>query len=109
MGVSQNKGYHFGGPNNKDYSILGSILGFPYFGETTTCPRKKKASHEDCKCQPGVETWSIRKSDSKGCVRILVVLQDSRESLYEPCAGYSAWGFKAPAALATYGDITFDP
>ena len=29
VGVSQNEGYHFGGPNNKDYSILGSILGSP--------------------------------------------------------------------------------
>ena len=27
MGVSQNYGYPFGGPQNKDYSILGSILG----------------------------------------------------------------------------------
>ena len=35
MGVSQNWGYHFGGPNNKDYGILGSILGFPYFGKLT--------------------------------------------------------------------------
>ena len=33
MRVSQNRGYHFGGPNNKDYSILGSILGSPYFGK----------------------------------------------------------------------------
>ena len=33
MGVSQNYGYLFGGPNNKDYSILGSILGSPYFGK----------------------------------------------------------------------------
>ena len=33
MGVSQNYGYHFGGPHNKDYSILGSILGSPYFGK----------------------------------------------------------------------------
>ena len=33
MGVSQNQGYHFRGPNNKDYSILGSILGSPYFGK----------------------------------------------------------------------------
>ena len=33
MGVSQNYGYHFGGPNNKDYSILGSILGSPYSGK----------------------------------------------------------------------------
>ena len=26
-------GVPFGGPNNKDYSILGSILGSPYFGK----------------------------------------------------------------------------
>ena len=26
-------GYHFGGPHNKDHSILGSILGSPYFGK----------------------------------------------------------------------------
>ena len=32
MGVSQNQGYHFGGPNNKDYNILGSILGSLYLG-----------------------------------------------------------------------------
>ena len=31
--VSPNKGYHFGGPDNKDCSILGSILGSPYFGK----------------------------------------------------------------------------
>ena len=33
MGVSQNYGSLFGGPYNKDSSILGSILGSPYFGE----------------------------------------------------------------------------
>ena len=33
MGVSQNSGYLFGGPYNKDYSILVSILGSPYFGK----------------------------------------------------------------------------
>ena len=33
MGVSQKWGYHFGGPNKKDYGILGSILGSPYFGK----------------------------------------------------------------------------
>ena len=33
MGDSQNWGYLFGGPNNKDYSILGSILGYPSFGK----------------------------------------------------------------------------
>ena len=26
--------YYYGGPNNKDYSILGSILGSPLFRET---------------------------------------------------------------------------
>ena len=29
----QDLGYLFGGPNNKDYSILGSTLGSPYFGK----------------------------------------------------------------------------
>ena len=33
MGVSQIWGYHFRGPHNKDYSILGSILGSPYIGK----------------------------------------------------------------------------
>ena len=33
MGDSQNRGYLFGGPNNKVYSILGSILGYPNFGK----------------------------------------------------------------------------
>ena len=33
MGVSFDLGYFFSGPNNKDYSILGSILGSPYFGK----------------------------------------------------------------------------
>ena len=33
IGVSQNYGYHFGGPIDKDYSILRSILGSPYFGK----------------------------------------------------------------------------
>ena len=31
MGVSQNRGYHFGGPYNKD-SIWGSIFGSPIKG-----------------------------------------------------------------------------
>ena len=35
MNISQNQGYHFGGPYNEDYSIMGSILGFPYFLEAT--------------------------------------------------------------------------
>ena len=33
MGISQNWGYLIGGPHNKDYSILGSTLGSPYFGK----------------------------------------------------------------------------
>ena len=32
MGVSQNWGYTLGGLYNKDYGILGSILGSPYLG-----------------------------------------------------------------------------
>ena len=30
MGGSQSYGYLFGGPHNKDYNILGSILGSPF-------------------------------------------------------------------------------
>ena len=33
VGVSQNWGYPFGDPHNKDYNTLGSILGSPYFGK----------------------------------------------------------------------------
>ena len=33
MRVSQNWGYLSEGPYNRDYSILGSILGSPYFGK----------------------------------------------------------------------------
>ena len=33
MGGFLKLGYHFGGPHDKDYSILGSILGFSYFGK----------------------------------------------------------------------------
>ena len=32
-GVSQNQGYHFGGPSSKECSILGSLLGSPYLGK----------------------------------------------------------------------------
>ena len=31
--LSQNEGYLFGGPYNKDQNILGSTLGSPYFGK----------------------------------------------------------------------------
>ena len=39
MGVSQNYGYLFGGPNIKDHSVLRSTLGSLYFGElpSTMC------------------------------------------------------------------------
>ena len=33
MGGSPKLGVPFGGPNNKDYSILGPILGSPHFGK----------------------------------------------------------------------------
>ena len=33
MGLPKIRGTTFGGPNNKDYSILGSLLGSPYFGK----------------------------------------------------------------------------
>ena len=35
MGLCQNYGYHFGGPNNKDcnHNIFGSTLGSPCFGK----------------------------------------------------------------------------
>ena len=42
MGVSQNLGYHFGGPYNKDYSILGSILRCPYLGKLPYGVAKKR-------------------------------------------------------------------
>ena len=32
-GFPKIRGTLFGGPHNKDYSILGSILGSPYFGK----------------------------------------------------------------------------
>ena len=32
-GVPKIGGYPFGGPNNKDYSILGFMLGYPNFGK----------------------------------------------------------------------------
>ena len=33
MGISSNWGHPFGGPHDKDYGILGCILGCPYFGK----------------------------------------------------------------------------
>ena len=45
--VSQNQGYHFGGSYNKDYSILGSILRFPSFRETTISVCKLSSMHQN--------------------------------------------------------------
>ena len=38
-GFPKIRGSFFGGPNNKDYSILGSILGFHYFGKLSYTTR----------------------------------------------------------------------
>ena len=41
------KGYHFGDPHNKDYNILGSTLGSPYFGKLPYSPLGPLASKVD--------------------------------------------------------------
>ena len=51
MGVYQNQGYLFRGLHNKDYSILGPILGSPYFGKLpndafSSCPTKQAEAQE---------------------------------------------------------------
>ena len=38
VGVSQNYGYPFGGPNSKDSNISESISVVPYFGELPSVP-----------------------------------------------------------------------
>ena len=38
MGDSQKLGVPFGGPQNKDSSIFGSILGLPYLGKLPKSP-----------------------------------------------------------------------
>ena len=38
-------GYHFGGPYNKDYSVLGSILGYPNFGKLPPNHARRRAIH----------------------------------------------------------------
>ena len=35
LGVSQNHGYHFRGPHNMDYSVLGVYIGVPLSWEST--------------------------------------------------------------------------
>ena len=49
MGGSQNQGYHFGGPRNKEYNILGSILGSPILGNY----HMSEASHLGCQVLRG--------------------------------------------------------
>ena len=46
--VSQNYGFFFGGPHNKDYSILGFILGSPNFRETARCCCLVEVSKKAC-------------------------------------------------------------
>ena len=67
-------GYHFGGARNKDYSISGSILGSPLYGNShckTTlplilnvlsyCPFERKGpsqASDDFSCEKGVGTYN---------------------------------------------------
>ena len=55
MGVSQNKGYHLGDPHNKDYNILGSTLGSPYFGKLPygVCLSYGPPILGNCRIKPG--------------------------------------------------------
>ena len=46
-----NLGYIFGGPYNTDYSILGSILGSPYFGKLPNSPKPQTLKPD--KGEPG--------------------------------------------------------
>ena len=53
MGFPKIRGALFGGPHNKDYSILGSILGSPYFG-------KLPYGHSIPNCEDRMErTWKL--------------------------------------------------
>ena len=45
MGFSRNRGTVLGGPYKQDYSILGSILGTPYFGNRHTSGWAKRMLH----------------------------------------------------------------
>ena len=44
VGVSQNYGYPFGGPNSKDSNISGSISVVPYFGELPSVHQIQRAT-----------------------------------------------------------------
>ena len=48
MGVSENWGYLIRGPQNKDYCILGSVLGSPYFRKLPNLHAKADACTRSC-------------------------------------------------------------
>ena len=56
MGVSQNWGYHFGGPNNKDYNIFGLYIGVPLFWEKLPYGLSKVGLHFIFLKPPGTST-----------------------------------------------------
>ena len=58
MGVSQNYGYVFAGPQNQDCSILGSILGSPYFGKLPYV-FGLGAGLQSFQPRPDVSTWCL--------------------------------------------------
>ena len=51
MGLSLNCGCHLRGPYNKDYSILGSMLGSAYF---------RKLTHRASGLRAGVSSFGLR-------------------------------------------------
>ena len=62
--VAQNLGFLLGGPHNKDYSILGSVLGYPYFG---------KLSYLEKECRPwmtGERTSSFHRHHSMAVISL---------------------------------------
>ena len=63
--VSQNQAYHFGGPHNKHSSILGSLLGSPYFGKI---PLTMTANF--CQCRTRVYAATRVTVASSGLFRI---------------------------------------
>ena len=72
LGVSQTQGYHFGGPYNKNYNIVGSILGSPYLGKLPTCPKKKMCDSQGFYCRRSLCTLCVTLKvllGFKGCPR----------------------------------------
>ena len=63
-------GYHFGGPYNKDYNILGSILGSPYFGKLPHCSHSRSDHSLSCW---NVSDCSELPDGSHGSVAVLKV------------------------------------